>query len=72
MKDRGRLDVVPRINQRVDGQLDVELVAVSQWMVPIAFVFVQQVLDVPGLVLDLEVGDNAGIIRLEMRRGIRG
>ena len=72
VKDHGSLDVVPRINQRVDGLFDVELVAASQWMAPIALLFVKQVLDVPVLVLDLEVSDNADIIWLEMRRGIRG
>ena len=65
-KDPSRLEVASRINQRVDGLLNVELVAASQWMAPIAFVFVQQVLDVSGIVLDIEVGDNISINRLEM------
>ena len=70
MANGRRLKVVPRLDEHINCLADGELVLRLKNMIISGLE--QGLLNVARLVLELEVGDDAGIGQLQMGRGVRG
>ena len=72
MANGSRLNVVSRLYEHNNCLADGELVLRLKRVITSGLELLQEVLNVAGLVLELEVGDDAGIGRLQMGRDVRG
>ena len=72
MANGSRLNVVSRLYEHNNCLADGELVLRLKRVITSGLELLQEVLNVAGLVLELEVGDDADIGRLQMGRGVRG
>ena len=66
------LNLVPRIDEHINCLADGELAFRLKRVITSGLELLQESLNIARLVLELEVGDDADIGRLQMGRGVRG
>ena len=72
MANGSRLNVVPRLNEHINFLTNGEIVLRLKRVITSGLELLQEVLNVARFVLELEVGDGAGIGRFHMGCGVRG